>query len=184
VVPRLLRRTINVRCAADTAAVPGTIFWTSITGIAVSGVIGPGATAWATRLANRTQFVRDREAAKRDDLRALFDKAAQVLGVGPIRLRQIWEQDRDAETLELVRTWPDEVYVVGQRITLRLGATSPVAIAYDTVREGLRTGAEIPPGDTERHNTALSRFEAERDAFLAAALAKLDEPIPTKEPKR
>lgn len=163
---------------------PGTIFWTSITGITVSGVVGPAANAWATRLANRSQFVRDREAAKRDDLRALFDDAAQVLGVGPIRLRQIWEQDHDAETVELVRGWPDEVYVIGQRIKLRLGADSPIATAYDRVREGLRTAAEIPPGETARRDASLDRFEADRDAFLAASLAKLKEPIPEKPKKK
>jgi hypothetical protein len=163
--------------------VPGTAFWTSITGIAVSGVVGPSTTAWATRRANRSQFVRDREAAKRDDLRDLFDEAAKVLGVGPIRLREIWEQDADEDVVKRARAWPDEVFVVGQRLQLRLGAGSPVANAYETVREGLRAAAKISPGDTPEHDAALDRFEADRSMFLAAALAKLDEPIPDKEPK-
>lgn len=157
---------------------PSTVFWTSVTGIVVSGVVGPSATAWATRRANRSQFVRDREAARRDDLRVLFDDAAQVLGVGSIRLRQTWEQNRDEETTKLVRAWPDEVYVIGQRLQLRLGAASPVVAAYDTVREGLRAAGEIPPADEARHETALERFESDRNAFLAAALARLNEPIP------
>jgi hypothetical protein len=164
--------------------VPSTIFWTALTGIAVSGVVGPSATAWATRRANRAQFVRAREAAKRDDLRALFDEAAQVLGVGPIRLRQTWERTADEETAKLVRAWPDEVYVIGQRLELRLGADTPVIAAYIKVREGLRAAGEIPPDDESRHAAALEKFESDRKVFLSVALAKLNEPIPDKEPKQ
>lgn len=159
------------------------VFWTSVTGIVVAGVVGPSATAWATRRASRSQFVRDREAARRDDLRALFDEAAKVLGVGPIRLRQTWEQNRDEATAKLVRAWPEEVYVVGQRLRLRLGAGSPVVAAYGTVREGLRAAGEIPPADEAHHEAALDRFETDHNAFLAAALARLNEPIPDKEPR-
>lgn len=65
-----------------------TVLIASVTGIVVSGVVGPAVTSWAARRAARKQFVRDQNAKRRDDLRALLDEAASVLGVGSIRLRE------------------------------------------------------------------------------------------------
>jgi hypothetical protein len=163
--------------------VPDTVFWTSLTGIVVSGVVGPSATSWGARRTARKEFVRDQGAARRDELRTLLDEAAQVLGVGPIRLRQIWDEEKDEEVRKLTRAWPDEVYVIGQRLQLRLGVDSSVVAAYERLRRELRDFGEIPPGETDRHAAALKRFREDRSAFLTAALAKLDEPISDKEPK-
>ncbi len=157
------------------------ILITSISGIVVSGVVGPSATAWSTRRTARKQFVRDQGAKGRDDLRTLFDEAASVLGLGPIRLRQIWEAG-DAGMTDALRAWPDEVYVIGQRLQLRLGAGDTVVTEYDKVRTALTRAGEVAPNDNERHDQAVKQFEDARDKFLAAALAKLKEPIPDKEP--
>ena len=98
----------------------------SVTAIIVSGVVGPSATAWAARRAARKQFIRDQAARRRGELRDLLDDAAGILGVGPIRLRQTWEVQQAGETLtDELRAWPDQVYVLGQRLRLRLGAQDP-----------------------------------------------------------
>lgn len=157
---------------------------TSVTGIVVSGVVGPAATSWAGRRAARRQFVRDQAARRLDDLRALFDEAATVLGVGPIRLREIWEASRTGADDEALREWPDQVYVIGQRLQLRLGADDPVVRQYETVRTALREAGEISPdAGMQRYEQAVSRFESARDSFLAAAQARLDAPIADKESK-
>lgn len=162
-----------------------TILITSITGIVVSGVVGPAATAWAGRRAARKQFLRDQAAKRRDDLRALLDDAARVLGVGPIRLRETSEaQTVGAGLTAEQRAWPDQVFVIGQRLQLRLGAGHKVVTQYDAVRQALREAGQLAPdADRQRHEDAVSRFEAARDEFLAAAQAKLDEPISDKEPR-
>ncbi len=162
-----------------------TVLIASITGIVVSGVVGPAATAWAGRRAARKQFLRDQAAKRRDDLRALCDEAARVLGVGPIRLRESWEaQASGAELTEAHRVWPDQVFVIGQRLQLRLGAGDKVVTQYDAVRQALRDAGQLPPdAGRQRHEDAVSRFEAARDDFLAAAQAKLDEPISDQEPR-
>lgn len=164
--------------------VANTVLIASVTGIVVSGVIGPAATAFAVRRAARKQFLRDQSAKRRDDLRVLFDEAASVLGVGPIRLRETWEaQHTGAVATDEQRTWPEEVYVIGQRLQLRLGMQHAVVSQYGAVRTALREAGQLAPDtDEERHENAVLRFETARNDFLAAAQAKLDEPIPDKEP--
>jgi len=130
------------------------------------------------------QAVRPRSGrARRDELRALLDDAASVLGVGPIRLRQTWEVQENGETLnDEVRAWPDDVYVLGQRLRLRLGAQDTVVTRYNEVRERLLEAGQLAADAEEQgRENAVLRFETARDEFLAAAQAKLDAPIPDKE---
>jgi len=166
-----------------TSLMANTVLITSVTGILVSGVVGPGATAWAARRSARKQFIRDRAAKGREDLRGLLDEAASVLGVGPIRLRTTWEaQQARRNPPEEARAWPDAVYVLGQRLRLRLGAEDPVVKEYDVVRARLvEAGKLTGEVDDERHENALLRFESAREKFLTVARAKLDAPIPDKE---
>lgn len=70
----------------------------AIVGIAVSGVVGPVVTVWASGVNSRRQFVRDREDRRRHELLALLDEAASLLGLGAIRLRQTREHQRDDTT--------------------------------------------------------------------------------------
>lgn len=165
--------------------VANTVLIASVTGIVVSGVVGPAATAWAGRRAARKQFLRDQAAKRRDDLRDLFDQAATVLGVGPIRLRETREaQYSGTELTDEQRAWPEQVYVIGQRLQLRLGGDHAVVRQYDAVRKALRDAGQVAPdADRQRHENEVLRFETARDDFLAAAQEKLDEPIPDKEPR-
>ena len=155
----------------------------SVTGIVVSGVVGPTVTSWAARRAARKQFVRDQAARRREELLALLDEAASVLGLGPTRLRQTRELQRaSAELPEQLRLWPEQVYVIGQRLRLRLGGADPVVRSYDTVRERLIEAGQLAVQDDEQqHENAVLRFEAGRGEFLTTARAKLDAPIPEKE---
>lgn len=155
----------------------------SVTGIVVSGVVGPTATAWAARRAARKQFVRDRAASRRDELHGVLDEAASVLGLGPTRLRQTREAEQARLPLpEELRLWPEQVYTIGQRLRLRLGAADPVVAAYDIVRERLvDTDRLARDGDEKQHEDAVLAFEAAREQFLEAARAKLDAPIADKE---
>jgi len=91
--------------------VANTTLIVSITGIAVSGVVGPSTTAWAARRAARSQFLRDRAADRRNELRSLLDQAASVLGLGATRLRQAWEADHagGSGTTDL-QPWSEEVF--------------------------------------------------------------------------
>jgi hypothetical protein len=59
-----------------------------VTGIVVSGVVGPSETTWSAVRATAPIWSATARPPGAMALRALFDEAAQVLGVGPIRLRQ------------------------------------------------------------------------------------------------
>lgn len=152
----------------------------SIVGIAVSGVVGPVVTVWATRASARRQFMRDREDRRRHELLGLLDEAAAVLGLGAVRLRQGREQR--SEPTEEVRLWPEQVYALSQRLQLRLGAGHSVVTAYDSVRSELVNAGKVGVQDPA-HEEAILRFEDARGRFLAASLSVLNAPIQDKDPK-
>lgn len=154
----------------------------SITGIAVSGVVGPSTTAWAARRAARSQFLRDRAADRRDELRDLLDEAAGVLGLGATRLRQSWESDRAGREAPDLQPWSEQVFTIGQRLRLRLPANDPIVAAYNSVRQKLvAAGALVSELNAETYEAALGEFETARDHFLETSQTALDAPINAKE---
>ncbi len=159
-----------------------TVLITSVTGIVVSGVVGPTATAWAARRAARKQFIRDQAAKRREDLRTLLDEAASLLGVAVIRLRELGEAGGSGATTEAQRAWADQVYTIGQRLQLRLGSSDAVVAKYQSVRSALGDVGEAAP-DSEEYQSAVQEFETARDTFLKAAQTKLDRVISDKEPR-
>jgi hypothetical protein len=162
--------------------VANTTLIASITGIAVAGVVGPSTTAWAARRAARSQFLRDRAADRRDELRNLLDQAASVLGLGATRLRQAWEADRTGQGAACLQPWSEEVFTIGQRLRLRLRADDPVVVAYDEVLQKLVVAGELrSQPEEQRYEAALTEFEAARDDFLATSQDALRAPIIVKE---
>jgi hypothetical protein len=161
--------------------VANTTLIAAVTGIVVSGVVGPSTTAWAARKAARSQFLRDRAAERREELRQVLDEAASVLGLGATRLRQAWEADQAGRQATDLQPWSEQVFTIGQRLRLRLPADDPIVIAFDTVRKRLVTAGELASQpDAEAYETALTEFEAARDGFLARSQAALNAPIKIK----
>lgn len=155
----------------------------SVTGILVSGIVGPGATAWASRRTARKQFVRDRAAARRDELLSLLDEAAVTLGLGGPRIRHAQRADeRRGPPTEAQPSWSEQVFTLGQRLRLRLSADDPIILAYDRARQQLVALAELPSeADEASHEQVMTAFETARDAFLIASQAVLEAPISDKE---
>ena len=74
--------------------------------------------------------------------------------------------------------------MIGQRLQLRLGAEDAVVTRYEAVRAALLDAGEIAPdAEQQAHENAVERVKTTRETFLAAAQAKLYEPISDKEPK-
>ena len=147
----------------------------SVTGIAVSGVVGPTLTAWAARRSNRQQFERDQAARRRADLRDLIDEAAVLLGAGGSNLRIAREaaqagRDHPGD----VRSWARDVHLLKQRLLLRLPSDHKVLRQYEEVVAAL----EAIDG-TEAHDlhVALRNFEDARERFLDLSRAALGAPI-------
>lgn len=153
----------------------------SVTGIVVSGVVGPTATTWAARRAARKQFNRDQAARRRDERAVLLDEAASLLGLGPTRLREMRETPQsDTERWKELRAWAEEVFTMGQRLRLRLGAASAVVVTYELVRKRLIETQKIK--DEPDQEEALTRYESARDDWLVAAKADLDAELSEDEP--
>jgi hypothetical protein len=148
---------------------------TSVAGIGVAGVVGPMATAWATRRANRQQFERDQAASRRGDLRSLIDEASALLGSGATNLRTAKESlaARAQEPPE-VSEWAMNVHLLKQRLLLRLPPSDPVMSSYEAVLETLEA---ISKTDGGAYIDALRSYESAHGAFLEAARVALASPI-------
>jgi hypothetical protein len=154
----------------------------SVVGIGVSGVVGPAATAWATRWAARRQFVSDREVRRLDELLALLDEAAQALGLAIVRLRQSREAQGAGPDADQ-QVWAEQVYSIGQRLQLRLGNADPVMAAYEHARAALLDAGKRGL-EAESHDAAIAAFEAARGEFLLRAQRMLRAPISDQESQR
>lgn len=148
----------------------------AIAGIVVAGLLGPSATAWATRRANRQQFERDHRARRRDDFRALVDDAAKLLGAGVTNLRIGREAKAEgSEEPKEVKEWASEVHLLRQRLLLRRAAGEPVMTAYASVLDALeQVGAAA---SDEAYEQAVTNYEQSMEQFLSSARASLDAPV-------
>lgn len=154
---------------ADSAVIVG------VTGIVVSGVVGPAVAAVLARRTRTREFHREQVAARRDELRKLLDEAASLLARGPTNVRVLHEQTEGVE-LERARGWLSQVFPIGQRLQLWLPADHPVVGAYERVRERLVEAAEAGPAPAAE--AILVQFESERRIFLDQARDALLGPIP------
>jgi hypothetical protein len=155
--------------------VANTTLIAAVTGITVSGFVGPMATAWATRRANRQQFELDQAAKRRADLRDLIDEASKLLGAGATKLRMAREAvavgtDEPPEATE----WAVSVHLLKQRLLLRLAADHAVMRGYEDVLAALEA---ISKTDGHAYVQALTRFETAQSMFLGTARQALRSPI-------
>lgn len=145
----------------------------SITGIVVSGIVGPQVSARSARRASNAEFNRNRVAHHRDDLRSLLDEAAILLAAGATNLRTIRESSTSSTPLpSSVRDWLGQVFPLGQRLRLRLPEEHEVVGAYDQVRVALAEVGE--GGDVE---SSIADFEQKRRVFLDLGRAAVTAPI-------
>lgn len=162
---------------------PDTTLIVSVTGIVMSGVVGPAATAWATRRAQRQQFVRDREARRRDELLGLLDEAAATIGSGATRMRELAEAaDAGTDPPAELRAWSETVFSTGQRLRLRLGADHDIVTSYERARALLVEVGQAGAAGTGQ-DRQVEAFEVARAEFLGASKKALDAPVSHKELK-
>lgn len=154
---------------ADNAVVVG------VTGILVSGVIGPAVAAWLARQSRLRDFHREQVAERRDELRKVLDEAAVLLASGPTNIR-ILREAREGEEVDRARAWLSTVFPIGQRLQLWLPPSHPVVASYERVREGLVDAAGA--GTSAEGDAVLNRFEEERRLFLGSARDALLSRIP------
>jgi hypothetical protein len=145
-----------------------------VTGIVVSGIVGPAIAAYFGRRGDRQRFARDQLQRRREDLRTLLDEGAVLLGAGETNLRVAHEAaSRGESEPDEVRDWAGNVHLLGQRLLLRLADDDPVVVAYETVRAALVAVGETY-GDEDQYREAVTHFETRRSAFLDQARAAIE----------
>jgi hypothetical protein len=144
-----------------------------VTGILVSGVVGPAVSAWFNRRGDEQRFGRDQLQRRREDLRAIVDEGAVLLGAGETNLRLAYEAvtGGNPEPAD-VTEWASRVPLLGQRLLLRLSEADPVVVAYEAVRTALLAVGETY-GVEGRYKAAVTTFEEKRGDFLDKARAEL-----------
>ncbi len=144
----------------------------AVTGIVVSGVLGPVITSLVSHVSDARKFARDTARRRRDELRGVLDEAAVLLSAGPRMVRHLTAPGAPGHR-EAVE-WSASVYPMRERLVLRLPANHPVVAAYDRVRDALTALAETALDE----ESTMRAFEAARDSFLAEARQLLEAPIP------
>jgi hypothetical protein len=130
---------------------------------------------WMSRHGDRQRFERDQRQRRREDLQAVVDEGAVLLGAGETNLRLAHEAaSRDAAPPADVGEWARTVHLLGQRLLLRLPANDPVVTKYEAVRQALIAVGETY-GDEARYPQAVTDFEARRSEFLDEARAALEQ---------
>jgi hypothetical protein len=162
--------------AGDTESMTDNAVIVGVTGIVVSGVLGPSVASWLARRSRSREFHREQVAQRRDELRGLLDEAAALLASGPTNVRILHERQAGADDLDRARAWLSQVFPIGQRLQLWLPSDHAVVTAYERVREQLIAAAEA--GVTPSGVALLERFEEDRRAFLDSARETLLSPIP------
>ncbi len=149
-----------------------------LTGIVVSGVIGPAVAAWLTHRAELNRFRRDQVVYRRDQLKALLEDAAVLSAKGPTNLRVLQATALDSPEHRDASEWLREVFPIGQRLQLWLPGDHAAIQVYDSVREALVTAAKT--ADLSALDAALTRFDALRSDFLDEARSLLLTPYSAK----
>lgn len=145
-----------------------------VTGIVVSGVVGPLVAGWAMRRGDQQRFEREQLQRRREDLRAIVDEGAALLGTGATNLRVAHEAASRGEPGPAdVGDWAGNVHLLGQRLLLRLSSADPVVRSYEGVRAALIAVGETY-GDAARYPAAVMEFEECRADFLDKARAALE----------
>lgn len=167
--------------------------WTAITGIVVSGVVGPaGAAYFASRYQQRA-FYRERAASDRVELRKLLDDAAVALhhahyalsGANQSVMRHgQWVGERDNDAIVAVREAGRTLDKLRERFHIRLGRHEEVVKAFAAADEhmleffrALTLLGDLGPDDTsqllkecrDRMKPATEGFEGEVERFLDLA---------------
>jgi hypothetical protein len=164
---------VDTDSVADDAVIIG------VTGIVVSGVIGPAVAASMARRGRSREFHREQAAARRNQLRALLDEAASLLASGPTHLRVLQGPKPDSDDLQRARSWLLLVFPIGQRLRLWLPANHPVVEGYENVRRQLVSAAE---SGRSADRSVLDDFEQERSRFLEVCRETLLSPVPERGP--
>lgn len=146
-----------------------------VTGIVVSGVVGPTVAAWHAERARRRDFYRSQLVQRRDELRVVLDEAARVLASGATNLRVLLHSASPTSDQEDAKRWVSQLFPLGNRLQLWLPAAHPLVCSYESVRLQLVGIAESP--DALNGGALLAEFERQRQEFLTIARETLLQPI-------
>jgi hypothetical protein len=157
--------------------------WVAITGIVVSGLLGPGLAAiWATR-SQRIRFTQERVLRDTAELRIVIDEVAQVLERADvtIRLAIIADSDVEADKEEVGRRLTSDIHAVSmliERVAMRLGSKHDVTRCLRNALGELcwafqwQSESRSSPGSTRRRHLleCQDRYREFRTLVLAFAL--------------
>ena len=133
----------------------------AVTGVVVSGVVGPTTATLISRGNDSRKARRESANADREELRRLLDEAAVLLASGPRYLR-VGQAPHGRQALD---AWAAQVAQMGQRLQLRLPTSDPIVQTYQQVVVELMRMAEHTPTE----DADFVPFETARDAYLSAS---------------
>jgi hypothetical protein len=160
--------------------------WTAITGIVVSGVVGPSVGAYVGAKNRRRQFEDDIAADDRRELRERLDGAAITLNRLDVTHLDLSSKLRDhgmevataaKKTVDLTQWEAENAEQHAERLRIRLGLESPIPGQLERAARSLRdyveacraaSSAGTGPAE-EQASLTKSQIAEARIAFLASA---------------
>ncbi len=145
-----------------------------VAGIVTSGIVGPVFTTSSVRRAERLRLVSEEQERRRGALHDLIDEAATVLGEGSLNIHEAARAAEfgDPEPPELEQ-WANRVYVLEQRILLRLTSSDPIIKSLDNVIAVLNELGDSTERD-HRYRELARRFDTAQRTFLDEARTALE----------
>jgi hypothetical protein len=142
-----------------------------VTGIVVSGVVGPVVVTMAVTHGEHRHLEEQEAERDRDDLLRVLEEIAQLLGSAILDLERAGTEARTAAMLPLAEL-SSRLYPLQQRLLLRLRHDDVIAERLNRVMDVLRE-SEDAGADTAGDVALLKRFDAARQEFLDIARTEL-----------
>jgi len=137
-----------------------------VTGIVVSGVVGPVVVSLAVRRSERLRLYLEEGERRRDELRVVLEEAGRLLGEGALNIRDAAAASRsgDPEPPEL-QQWTERVYLLEQRLLFRLTPDDTIIASLERVLDALADTDAVRAGSVG-YELLAKRFDVAQRLFL------------------
>jgi hypothetical protein len=133
-----------------------------VTGIVVSGVVGPVVVAYAVTSGDRRRLVEQEAEDDRDDLLKVLEESGSLLGSIAVGIQQLAADTRAAMPSEL-HDLTSRLYLIRERLLFRLRPDGPIVESLDRILDVLK---ELDVAEAPDYRALETKFDPVHVTFL------------------